>query len=85
MAEDYLVQVTMTTPLPPPQCSSAEHQLANMRQTAAGLEQERGSLMDHIGSLNRALTEVKSELQLSQENSSQLATSLTQEQARVSG
>lgn len=56
-----------------------------MRQTAAGLEQERGSLMDHIGSLNRALTEVKGELQLSQENSSQLATSLTQEQARVSG
>ena len=41
--------------------------------------------MDHISGLNRALTEVKGELQTSQENGSQLAAMLTQEQTRVSG
>ena len=40
--------------------------------------------MDHISGLNRALTEVKGELQTSQENGSQLAAMLTQEQTRVS-
>ena len=72
-------------PPPPPQCSSVEHQLANVRQTVAGLEHERGSLMDHIGSLTHALTEVKGELQASQENGSRLAAMLAQEQTRVGG
>ena len=69
----------------PPQCSSAEHQLANVRHTVAGLEQERGSLMEHISSLKHALTEVNGDLQATRENSSQLAASLAQEQTRVRG